>query len=704
MQVHLVLKISHDLDFNTMKQYLWGIYKQTSTFPDFDAGDKQTIYIADVRQWNNNSYNIVGFTGVRTLPEIIVRWDGITPPGQQFRRNIDLTGNYTGPQSRLSNSSALTDIFDQAVAANGTFTATKGKVATGSLCSTNDDFVTDCPIQVSSASIIKDSDGNPLFGQSSTFYSGTVSDDLKLLTSGIPGCTLILFEQQTGYVVASSDESVPITKNNGTAMLYATEFGNKIAAQGAAYLNSKYGTDYSSFPGDDQVSFIFYDQVGNVGWVYGNAIRIYDESGLQWIALLVIYQNSLIGSYISIIIAVSIISFVLAIICIIAGITVSACISRPLYTLMKQMMLVQDMQLDEVSFSGSPLFQELRAIHFTFLHTVKRLKEYKAFLPSYILSRDFGEEDEDEDQSDKSFSRRGSSHQSKRPSLSKYEVSSANSSKKQKIGTQIKDISVVYVLISNLDQMKSVLSPGEINQFHGNLLSEVQTIAKKTKGDLTQWNERCFLITFNATKTVRKHPMDAAMAATMVKQWLRTQEELGLVVAIGAATGTATCGTIGIMTKKIFCVYGYVVDRAELLCKLNALFDTTILMNETMHKEVTSNFESRHIIRVVVPREQGFEEQSAIELLNSKKQSADNEWMYEMDSKKDKYAVFRQAVKALDNRELSDAIQLLNDYQTEAQEDTVPKRLIGHLQNIQKEKKDYMYVEWTLSQWNVMSD
>jgi hypothetical protein len=167
-----------------------------------------------------------------------------------------------------------------------------------------------------------------------------------------------------------------LTKSNGTLLKDAVEFGNGLASQAVVQLQSLYGTFFQGIGlGVNQTAYAtlqYTDQIGGNGVIFVDAGYISDDTGVQWLAILAAPQQSLIGPYLSAMISVSVVSFLLAILCLVSGVATSLIIVRPLLKLMKEMMLVKEMQLDETDIDSRSSFSEVRYMQGSFSIMVKR--------------------------------------------------------------------------------------------------------------------------------------------------------------------------------------------------------------------------------------------------------------------------------------------------------------------------------------------
>jgi hypothetical protein len=666
------------------------------------------MIVCDVRNTSLGTYKFVGYSKTNAFPENVAYWPGVSPPNVMQRTPVDPnSGTPSGAPVFVSPASSIA-VFSGIVKARGAYTHPPRTLTTA--CNT-DVRGTDCPIITSIGNVELDTLGNPYFAYYVNIQTSVLSGDLNSFAAAMPGCVIILIEKKTGKLLAGSDPQYLLTTNNGTTLIDATAYGHPLASQAASVLKRTFQADYSGIgDGPNQTQhydFKFLDTTTNLGSVLANINYITDGTGLEWMIVLAVAETSFIGNYLSAVISVSIIGGAIAVVCLIICIITNIVTVRPLVKLMRQMLMVQDMQLEDVDTCSRSVLGEIRAMQTSFDVMVSKLKEYKAFLPSYILNRDFGEMEEDEEtekvQETSSNVKGNLQSIPSRRSCNTSLDSSGKSRSVQKfmLGIEMREISVVHVTIANMEQLLVAFSPKELVLWHGRLLAEIQRISHKMRADLTYFDQNEFVLTWNTVTHLRRHAWEACSAALMIKRFSeQIYDDVGFVIRIGAAIGDARCGTMGTETKRQFCVFGRVRQHAESLCKLNAEWNSTILVTEAMYNAAAKDFEARPIVRYSYTKENEYVEHTAYELMFPRKKHTDSEWMYEMDSKLERYDVFYRSFNALNAHDVSLACQTLKEYAEEQTiEDPVLQKMIITYEQLLKRNATSMVMEMASNTW-----
>jgi len=195
-------------------------------------------------------------------------------------------------------------------------------------------------------------------------------------------------------------------------------------------------------------------------------------------------------------------------------------------------------------------------------------------------------------------------------------------------------------------------SPDDIVFQHGRLLTEIVKIAAKTRGELTHFDYSKFVLAWNAVQPLKKHALMGCQAALLVKESFekltqilnRAQKNDNMMhMVMGLATERCYTGNIGTTTKKVLSTFGEAHKRASALCHLNTMWDTIILINDKACGEVKEHYQLRPIDNLVMATDVGTDliQDHAYQLIEEKKYQ-DDEWMYELEQKKDldKYALY----------------------------------------------------------------
>jgi adenylate cyclase len=192
---------------------------------------------------------------------------------------------------------------------------------------------------------------------------------------------------------------------------------------------------------------------------------------------------------------------------------------------------------------------------------------------------------------------------------------------------------VLVVEIINFWDILTESNSNEVVYQHGKLLGELITIATNNRGDLSSFDHTKFFITWNIRKKSKAHPVDACNAAIQIQQAIQNISDIQLSSAVefrvvmGLATGHAYAGNIGTNVRRQTSVFGPASKAAESLALLNKEWGTRIIISDVTFSRIGDNFTARPIEQVM----QDGEASQVYELIDKKKKTADDEWMYEMD-------------------------------------------------------------------------
>jgi adenylate cyclase len=294
------------------------------------------------------------------------------------------------------------------------------------------------------------------------------------------------------------------------------------------------------------------------------------------------------------------------------------------------------------------------------------------------LQRDFGEEEENEQEKD-DFSRGASFTQSRRPSSkpASYQASFAGTHKGKlkafALGLEAKEISVLYIDIFNLDELLLTYSPNDVVNQHGRLLTEIFKLAARSKGDISFFNQKKFVVTWNASTRSRHHALEACSTAVQVREVVQklTQQlqqlhqfSKPMHVVIGVATGLSYAGNIGTQSKRQFATFGTAQNLVEHITSLSTEWNNAILIPSATAEYVKKKFNVRPLDYVRIKDSPKTIEDRIYELFDRKAEHADDEWMYSMEKEKqeNKFAKVAEGFEARLHSEYDKAISLLEEY------------------------------------------
>jgi class 3 adenylate cyclase/type IV secretory pathway VirB3-like protein len=481
--------------------------------------------------------------------------------------------------------------------------------------------------------------------------------------------------------------------------ILAHEYQNELLAYAAKLLREQYGDNYEEIklePGKDSGSILVHNS--KLGGAILVDFQLYtDGYGIEWLVVLAITRSSFIGGYRSGVIIVGVISVIVTLVALVIGLICSVVIVRPLHTLQQKMKLVEYMQLQSCSILKLSNFKEVRNMQYSFLVMVRKLQEYKAFLPSYVLERDFGHLVDDEEHKDGTNIEL--SHTNKEvPSTSSKKSRISNSSDTDlsimspratakhnslALGLTVKQISILVLTINNFKGKVIGLSNEELVLLHGRFLNEVSRIATQTRGDLLSFDETTFVVTWgtiHAIPNLTSRPCSTALSLITFVEHLNMQlSQDGFIdpitISIGISSGEARVGNMGTRAKRAMKVFGTCEEQARVLCEMNSHWKTSILTSTLVHNEVCHHFQLRPLGKLSINNN----DPVAVFELVDKIEFTHGEWMYEMVQKETidgTNKAFSIADELAQEGKLFAAKEALEVYLSQNPTDTVATRLI----------------------------
>jgi HAMP domain-containing protein/class 3 adenylate cyclase len=316
---------------------------------------------------------------------------------------------------------------------------------------------------------------------------------------------------------------------------------------------------------------------------------------------------------------------------------------RPLIRLMDQLRQVQDMDLD-VRFYNS-YFTEVNQLERAFEDLVKRLKEYRNFLPDHLLN---GKDDESSESATVAESKTeaeimltknsaGSVHHS----LDNQSTRSATGVKKNRmfaIGVEKKPVSIVTVRMTNIAKLLSgqdVSRETIISQL-GQVIDAVHKIAKTSGGQVSRFDPEFIELVWNGMRSERNHVLFACNAASRIYKRISelTQHfDFCLEPRVFVSSGNAYVGNIGCSSLRQFTVIG---EPTETIQGMNGLNDwgASVLIDGKLASHVKQKYQVRPVQPILLHESNFLQEPIHIYELGSSIEIKDDEWMYEMEEAK----------------------------------------------------------------------
>jgi len=385
---------------------------------------------------------------------------------------------------------------------------------------------------------------------------------------------------------------------------------------------------------------------------------------------------------------------IVGIVAILSGIAVSLAVSFPLKHLAKMMNVVTTMELDTIRKTWwAGILYELKMIQDHFLMMVERLKEYRAFLPSTVVNIASGAR-RDELKEKKSY-------RSKQSTSSKVTSISSSAATKHDLALQlsVKEVTILSVIIHNVDKLTSSLSYQEYIKIYDRLSRCVVDAAKKAQGDVFLQKD-CIDIKWDIP--IKRIKSKVAFAALTIKKkllqenLLSTELQTDIDVSIIVCTSNATCGTLGCAKLKSMIHFGAIEEVKKIMKFLAKQCQAVILINEV----VAQYLRETHKLRPVKSFKTSEKTQEAFILDSQQEKMKQDEWMYELETKKrqDKEKSYEAGFAEFKKGNFSNALSLFETYLEVYKDDKVTMYFANLCRQYEKEKPQEGYAVFSLAE------
>ncbi len=280
------------------------------------------------------------------------------------------------------------------------------------------------------------------------------------------------------------------------------------------------------------------------------------------------------------------------------------------------------------------------------------------------------------------------------------------------LGLEKKEITILNVCISNFKDIWEAETPADVVKQHGLILYDVSKVAEKLRGNLVSYNQEAFTIVFSN----RSHQNTAVNAAIMLQKALdSTVRQMGSQFSdvpepvMAVASGLCYTGNIGNRSKRVPIVFGELRNTCTALIAMCKMWECKILMNDRCAERCKNDYLTRPVDFLL---QQNSTFPIKVYELIDKKTYQDDEWMYEMEQKKDlnKYKPFFDAFELISEKRYNIAEAKLKNYLATYSDDKVAEKLLeickipqstssaptipfGCLVEDEKQVKDFQYQE-----------
>jgi hypothetical protein len=524
---------------------------------------------------------------------------------------------------------------------------------------------------------ILDSNGEIVSFITNIFTATSLTSQLQFFVKNIEGAEAYIIEMGTRNIVASSDATAALltvdSVTNTATMIDVRDYTNVLISESAKELLSKYGNMFEHLDRDNINELRYFSKArGNAVWC--DAQYLNGGDGLDWVLVLSISQHEFVGRYISAVSAALGISAVIGVGGLIIAVIAAYLIAKPLVSIVKEISYLEDMELDQIAVHPISIFAEIASIQGNFYTVVRRLIEYKAFLPSSVLQRDYGVEDVHEVESDFPIEKRSSVASIQESHSNSTTTSSHLAYRHFALGLESSDSCTLTAKLNGFNTLFQVYSPSEAVNWYGRVLEAVERCARISKGVLIHFDTNEFVIHWTSHAPSR-HMLHCAQSMSEVIHNLIHQSgtsETDLSISIAVVFALTRYGNIGNKNMRKFCVLGPSPDISKKLATLSSKLKIGVVICDSLKIVNEKQFITRPI--GYIKTESG---SVLIHQNMGRKESINDEWMYEMerDKKHNQHEPYCNAFAFMEEKEYGAAFTILEELVESDPTDPLKKRL-----------------------------
>lgn len=510
--------------------------------------------------------------------------------------------------------------------------------------------------------------------------------------------TIVIIERVTGYLVATSDPSVSLYRQNGTDVEGRLgEFShnsllNKLLSYGRARFG---GIHFEKIRGGEnrKEGQFYFSRVEYL--VNGGSYQ--DEYGVDWIILQCIPKSEFYSDFytsIGIMIGVTV---ALLIIGIIISSIAAAIFMSPLKNLANVADNIKLLRLEEVEDKLSKnisYFSEIRSLQQSFGSMSMRLNQFKQFIPSHILAVIETEVAHKEMLIAENMSvvskpsSKGGDVELKTVSdgvtdTTKHSALAGNFNSKGLISKALKSgllsgsITVMTIQFSDLFEVLETYTTSEVSEATTELRTLVKNQVVESNAQLVSHTHSQAVIAWNTLISQPDHRLRAVKAATNIQNsisqlhdnWRRRGLPL-LDIQLGLGSGPAFYGNIGTANTKIFTVVGLAARQSQFLCSMNSVWGTRVLCADSIYQTLKEEYTFRPVDKCPNRTFHFYE-------LGSERDV--DSWTCELEQpipkENDIWFEYTKAFKLYDRREFDEAADILSRYLDAYPYDIVAQKL-----------------------------
>ena len=341
---------------------------------------------------------------------------------------------------------------------------------------------------------------------------------------------------------------------------------------------------------------------------YVSVHRFCTDSNIDWIIVFSVPQWNFVSSLIMALLIAMGVSVVIVALSVVLGVMFSLKIVKPFYSLIDLFGKVSQMELEGLVIENTG-FWEMRQLQRHFITMVKKIKRYRAFIPTHLISVI---DQNDSDTEDRMMSRSSTAglSTSKETQGSSYHSTLRKMTCKFSLYIESKTVSAIMIFLKGFDaSLKICQNPQEIVLLLGDVFEQVNSVIRVAGGENESFENDSIIVTFNAATNLLKHQEKAVASAKSIMEKLtavsskwqgrsvvkKTFQDQALNFKIAIRSQECYCGNIGTKENKFFTMIGSIKRNLETMIQLANNFHVNILISEIINTISSSTYSTRYI-------------------------------------------------------------------------------------------------------------
>lgn len=422
---------------------------------------------------------------------------------------------------------------------------------------------------------------------------------------------IVIIERRTGYLMGVSDQEVPLYKqDNFNAIRYDGTTGeNKKLSTMLKFARSRYGGSTMPKIGESHV-FDKYLFKGSYQAINIGGIR--DEYGFDWLVLQTVPMSRFYRQfYVSLGVMIGVTLLLLVVSLLVAAIA-SRLFMNPLLVLIQQANDIKVLQLEKVEKSlkmNTSRFTEMSALQTSFAAMVKRLKQYRQFIPDHILivlEAEFGHGPKNQGmtsvKSNENLSSLGDTSSSNQGGSIGVGVIEPQGIVNRALKSALTSghVTVLTVTLPDLTDILEQHSANDISETTKDVLIQLKESIRESNGQFVAISSSKAVVVWNSFIRQNDHLNRACTTAESIRSRMTklnadwTNRGLPTMnVVVGVASGVAYYGNIGSDSTKIFTVVGLPAKHSGVFSEANYEWGTEILVSKEMYEAMADQYVMR---------------------------------------------------------------------------------------------------------------